>query len=195
MNSCNNVINMYEFDPPWAQQEGEDDFEYQLFRDFRDQKTKKNRRDSPKWKEPKMIEIIKKNNWEHRARAFDAYDEELRIRAQHAAAVEMNERHADNAQKALTIAMQTIMQYVQTKDNPNPMRLKPSDAIKLMDVAVKIERLARGEPDSIVHADVDSREISLEDKRNHLLGIIQDPQARLHLSKLRQLASKNSEEK
>lgn len=90
-----------------------------------------------------------KHDWVRRGQAHDIHLRRILQRANQNAIVKMNDRHAKNALAGIAAAMATLIKHVKTDNNPNPLKMKDRDAIRLLDVATKLERLARGEPDSI----------------------------------------------
>ncbi len=84
------------------------------------------------------------NRWVDRAQAYD--DElERQLRAKNEKArKEMAERHARLALAGQNILVQQLNAWSQA-----PPQLSPSEAARWLDVLVKIERLARGEPTEI----------------------------------------------
>ena len=78
-------------------------------------------------------------NWTARARAWDEELERVRRRKQVEAVAEMAERHAKEALMLQNKAVERLRQL-------RPEELKPRDALSYLVEAVKLERLARGEP-------------------------------------------------
>jgi len=83
-----------------------------------------------------------KHNWVERANAYDDYLERKKREEKEKAILEMAERHA----KLAMAFQQRVAQRLQQID---PAELSPSDMAKWLDVATKLERLARGEPTEI----------------------------------------------
>jgi hypothetical protein len=100
-----------------------------------------------------VVDWAKRFRWQERIAAWDAHVEDLRVKAQEDAIREMDERHALIALKTL----EKILERLTGDDEKgvialNPSLLSPQDIARLSEVAVKIERLARGsETDRIEH--------------------------------------------
>lgn len=91
-----------------------------------------------------IAEWSAKYGWKDRTRAFDMHEDRISLLARRAAIESMNLRHAEAAEMAILVAAKEIKRYIK-----EGLELRPAELAKLLDVAVKIERLARGEPDSI----------------------------------------------
>jgi len=83
-----------------------------------------------------------KYNWLERARAYDDYLERKKREEKEKAILEMAERHA-------RLAMAFQQRVAERLREINPSELSPSDMVKWLDVATKLERLSRGEPTEI----------------------------------------------
>ena len=83
-----------------------------------------------------------KYNWVERAQAYDDYIERKKREEKENAILEMAERHA----KLAMAFQQRVAQRLQQID---PAELSPSDIAKWLDIATKLERLSRGEPNRI----------------------------------------------
>lgn len=80
----------------------------------------------------------KRFNWGERAQAWDAHNEYQRAIEQEEARREMAVRHAG-------IAMMAQNKIIQRLNSLRPEDLSPRDCITWLDIAVKVERLSRGE--------------------------------------------------
>lgn len=83
-------------------------------------------------------EWYKRFNWGERAQAWDAHNEYMRAIEQEEARKEMATRHAG-------IAMMAQNKIIQRLQSLRPEDLSPRDCITWLDIAVKVERLSRGE--------------------------------------------------
>jgi len=88
-----------------------------------------------------------KYKWVERASAYDDYIEKLKRIENEKAIVEMCERQAK-------IAMEFLEKVEKRLETLDPADLTPSELIRWLDIAVKVERLARGEPADISKAEV-----------------------------------------
>jgi len=135
---------------PWERQPGETSKAYAAFCIYRDlglERTLNNVR--KKFAENgKRISVkflgrwSSKYNWVARCEAYDDYLERKKREEKEAAILKMAERHA----KLAMAFQQKIAQRLQEVD---PLELSPSDMVKWLDVATKLERLSRGEPTEI----------------------------------------------
>lgn len=86
--------------------------------------------------------------WQVRTEAYDRHLDRARDAAAIAAREEMGRRHADLAMQMLD----AVAQRLSTLDGD---RLRPADLARLVEVAVRVERLARGLPDRVEVGGVD----------------------------------------
>lgn len=140
--------------PIWERQDGETNQAYEAFVKFRDMDKRSTTRIgsaanrwSPMW------------SWQARVREWDRHlsrleaDELVRYR------VSMNER-----QRAIArVAQNKVVQWLESVD---PSKLKPSDAVRWFEVAVRVEREAAGA--GMAHADVSDS--AMEDAVNDALA-------------------------
>ncbi len=78
------------------------------------------------------------NNWQERVRAYENHLQKIAVKAAENARLEMLSRHANEAMLMQQIALQKLREI-------DPDTVSVGDAVKMVDVAVKVERLARGE--------------------------------------------------
>ena len=165
---------------PWDKQPTESQEAFHAFAVYRDMGPDRKMREVGKQLERPYASICKwaspgKHNWTARATAWDVHHDRL-IQTEFARETKrMAKRHADNAAAALAAAMSTIMLYVKSPRNPKPKQLDSKDAIRLFEVAMKMERQARGEPDAIT----ETRQVMTVDaKRAELQKVLSSPEAR-----------------
>ncbi len=96
--------------------------------------------DSPKLRQ--MKEWSTSRNWQMRVNAWDLTIEREESSERLQQAKDMKRRHAAVASVALSKAAERLRGL-------NPDNMTPSDAVRMMDMAVKVERLSRGEPDQV----------------------------------------------
>ena len=134
----------------WTRLENETSRAYHAFCIYRDmgperslEKVRKKLREEGKKVTIALIyKWSKKYNWVERAIAYDDYLDGLKRIEQEKAIKEMAERHAQIAKAMLDKVYERVIKI-------DPNKLKPSDVAKWVEVAIKIERLARGEPTEI----------------------------------------------
>lgn len=129
----------------WERQKGESQRAYEAFAIYRDMGPSRSLAKVAK-KLGKAISLIerwsRKWNWVERAALYDdELDRQYRAE-QEEERKKMAERHAKQAM----MIQNKIVQRLQTLD---PNQLSPSDLIRWFDIAVKVERLARGQSTEI----------------------------------------------
>lgn len=100
----------------------------------------------------KMIaEWSSKYNWVERAAAYDAHLDSEHLEAQRKAVVDMADRQARQAAMLQTIALSKFTNLPRGEDGRVDLsslnKMSFADAIRIFEGAVKIERVARGEPE------------------------------------------------
>ena len=91
--------------------------------------------------------------WVARAAAYDVSLDAVRREAAREALVEMATRQAQIGMDLQTAGMAVFIDESGNLRQDVVQRLKPQDAIRALEVGVKIERVARGEPAEILKAD------------------------------------------
>lgn len=136
---------------PWEQQSGESDKSFAAFCVFRDigssrsvhkayvQSTGKTQ---AKQADGRWNGWASQNNWHTRASAWDGEQDRVKRQANLKAVAEMGERHA-----AIALGFQS--KVAARLKSINPEELSPADMERWFKTAAMLERLARGEPDSI----------------------------------------------
>lgn len=121
-----------------------------------------------------------KFSWIARARAYDVWKDRQAQIAEIEAITEMKKRHisiAMNLQGAAALALQKIIAAEKTlgpDGRPGPLTLRPSEVKDLAELGMKIERLNRGEPESLQSHRV---ELEAHDKRQELRKLLESPKA------------------
>jgi len=101
-------------------------------------------------------------NWVARCAAYDAWLDRQTKLAEIDAIREMKRRHVQIAmtlQGAGALALNKIVaaeKALGPEGQPGPLTLKPAEAMGMVDLGSKLERLSRGEPDSIEVARIES---------------------------------------
>lgn len=184
------VTRKYEEAYPWERLANEPEDEYKAFKCYRDLRFKRDLRKVSRRMNislPLLFEMYKDNYWPSRVRQFDIFEErEYRIDNREKIRA-MHEKHVKSANIALAASMNTLKKYVPTPDNPDPPKLEDKDAIRLLDIAVKIERLALGVPDSIQETIGEIKVSPQEDKRKDILKILQSEEATEHMAAISKL--------
>ncbi len=86
-----------------------------------------------------------RHKWVERAAAWDAEQDRIHREEAQRAAREMAERHAQIATAMMARAAQALR-------DTDPSKLNPAQLARWVETAAKLERLSRGEPDSITEA-------------------------------------------
>lgn len=150
----------------WERQPGEPDTAWVAFVQYRDlgpserslarlaQATNKKRELYGGW--------CGKWNWVARCAAYDSWVDRQSKLAEIEAIREMKRRHVQIAltlQGAGALALNKIVaaeKAMGADGQPGPLTLKPAEAMGLVDLGAKLERLSRGEPDSIEVARIEA---------------------------------------
>ena len=101
-----------------------------------------------------MWDLSSKWDWLKRAEAYDLHMQRLKLAAQEKARIEMAERQAREGTTLQNIAMGGVKNLLDEKGQVRKdVEMTPGVIARLLEVGVKIERLARGEPTDNVNAD------------------------------------------
>lgn len=146
---------------PWERQPGESAKAYEAFCVYRDQGAGRSLNKTAKQlgKSATLISVWSyKNRWVERCEAWDRWLAEERRRAQVEAIRKMEERHIRLAQGMQTLAARKLERELERTD-PNRVGIEAArealDSITLQEVRLlitegtKLERVARGEPETI----------------------------------------------
>lgn len=121
-----------------------------------------------------------KHNWVPRAEAYDKQVSVKRRQKMTDDILKMHERHAKHAMLGQIAALEAIKKYVKTEENPKPKILTPNAAIRFFDIMVRIERVARGEPDSVIESKGKlevTQPQTADQKRISMLKLLENPKA------------------
>lgn len=86
-----------------------------------------------------------KHGWAQRVRDYDAGKEKANSEVEEAVAMASAHRHINQAQRLQDIAMGEITRLAEFSQSSEIPLLRPADAIKMVEVGFKMERLASGE--------------------------------------------------
>ena len=138
---------------PWDRRPGEGSKAYHHFCMYRDMGPMRSLRQMASV--PACTSVVRQLNrwsskcrWVERCQAYDDYLEHQRRLQQEKERREMNDRHAKIAILGQDVAVKGIEKLL-TEVQSGQQTLGPSELARLMDVAVKVERLARGESTDI----------------------------------------------
>ena len=136
------------------------------------------------WK--RIVDWSSKWEWSRRAQAWDRHIDRINRYENEKAILEMNKRQAKNASAGIAAAMNTLLKHIPTPKNPKPPIMRVSDAVRLLDVCSKLERVSRGEPDSIQETKgevtVKESERSGDDRRKTMVDLLHDPEMVEHMA-------------
>ena len=136
----------------WEKQAGEGGRVYEYFCAYRDMGP--GRSLAKLWRElgkkpslTRLEDLSVRHGWVKRAEAYDLYLDSLRRQEQEEAIRAMARRHAE-------LAVAFLEKVAERLEAINPEELKPADLIRWLAEAVKVERLARGEPTEIQSTEI-----------------------------------------
>lgn len=132
-------------DPPWEKAKGERARDYHLFDQFLALGPDRSVRELHRRLGGSLGRIgtrASRWRWHERAELYDAEQVRVRRSAEEKARVEMGERHAQIAMGLQQRALARLQQI-------QPESLDARDVARFLDVATRLERLARGEPTEI----------------------------------------------
>jgi hypothetical protein len=89
--------------------------------------------------------------WVERAELHDDFQERLARRAREKDRIAMLDRHARLGMLGQSLALDSLRKRLQEAQEDPTKTLSTQDATRLLDVSVKVERLARGEPTLIAN--------------------------------------------
>jgi hypothetical protein len=114
-------------------------------------------------------------DWVARCRAFDVF-EEKRIRDEESRALaDMRRRHIEEALAVQALGGLGLNKLLaKERRNPDEITLTPDQVLKLIEIGTRVERLNRGEPDTVVEQ---REERSSDDNRRDLRKLLADPSA------------------
>ena len=127
-------------------QKGESSKAFHAFSVYRDAGPDRSLRDTAKaiGKSLRMLAVWSKRwDWVARSDDYDRHLEAQRRRAQEKAILEMADRHAREAMLMQSLAIKKLQGL--NLSNETAATITVFDAVRLMDVAIKAERLARGQ--------------------------------------------------
>ena len=150
---------------PWEQQPGESFQAYAAFSEYRDMGVVRQIRGVAKAlgkSEALMYRWSTRHTWVRRAELYDRDEERSHQLTSHLARRRMAERHANISNLFLAKVVDQLKEL-------DPSRLSPRDLIQWLDVASKVERIARGDADPAMSRgqDATSEIGALTDEERH----------------------------
>lgn len=139
---------------PWDQQPGENDHQYQRFLQYRNmppiRRSLRNmqadlnaQRDARPGSHRYLANLSSAHDWPYRAAAWDRHEHDLLVEANRQDIIEMRARHAQIAYDALDKVAERL-----TNIDASTMTVR--DMMFMFDLAVKVERMSRGDTTSSV---------------------------------------------
>lgn len=183
---------------PWEQQPNETGPAFQAFVEYRSmglRRTIQGAANKIQPNNPKYVRQLYKwsseYDWKKRASLYDRDQDRIRVIVENEEVRQMQKRHINAALLGQAAAQDTLKEFAPIQGQKAKKKLKASDAIKLMEVSVKMERTARGEPETYL---ITQREQEIEEakkKRSSLRALYDDPKASKHIKALLKLKRKN----
>lgn len=146
---------------PWDRQENEGTKAFEAFKAYRDMGVKRGIRrvpavlGRPDTYKPVLERWSVKYSWVKRAQAWDDFQDKVAQEAALTQIEEMKKRHIQQAVALQTKALQRLQSL-------NPKELSATNVIGFIAEAIKIERMSRGEPETIME---ERRKLSNDDAR------------------------------
>lgn len=167
----------------WERQPNETDRSWEMFKIYRDMgpsRTQAHLSKVKKMNKNSVASFSARWGWRERAAAYDAHidriEKEAEIKARREAAKEMTERHLKISTHLQRLVQVELLRWLKRTgaDAPNPdlsrrPTLSTSQLQGLLEYGVRLERLNRDEPESIVETRGDVRPADLEAKIERLL--------------------------
>lgn len=177
---------------PWERQPKESPQAFTAFAHYLNMGEERSARETGRTLRKNWSQISKwssAHDWVRRSEAYDRHHQKLRQRANQRAIMKMNERQAEAAMMGQAAAMLSIGKHVKTDKNQDPVPLRDRDAIRLLAVAAKLERVARGEPDSIqeTKGDVGVKLSTVDERRASMVKLLENPEAVKHMAEISKL--------
>lgn len=193
-----------EFDAvwPWEKQKGESSRAYAAFDHYLTtsdiDRSIRNTAEALGRSYNSVCTLARNHAWRERAEAYDQYEARRRRLIHQREADKMNERQANQAAALSAAAMKSLALYIPSSKNPEPKIMRPRDATRLYNICTKIERVARGEADSIQESktEVAIKNPDADEKRARMIGLLENPEATEHLAAIsRIMGTDGSDEK
>lgn len=159
---------------PWERQPREGTKPFEAFVIYRDQGPKRGQRPTAKAIGKSLRLIVKWSQrwrWVERARAWDEELDRQNRASQVAAVKEMRERHA---REALALQEKALKRLKELKRE----ELSASDVLRFFVEAAKLERVARGEPETIQEQRLNGEVITRTEYHERIELVLQDEIAR-----------------
>jgi hypothetical protein len=154
-------------DPSWGRQKGETAKAHKAFTLYRNADPRER-----SWEQAardyscsrsQIAEWSKRYRWSERVDRWDQHAERLALAAQEDGIREMNQRHVGFAITMLQKVLQRLVgDDVENVRALDPSLLSPADCARLSEVAVKIERLARGSETERIGLDAAAAPVSIK---------------------------------
>ena len=129
---------------PWERQENEPDKAWSAWRTFRDTRDKIKTAQILGITPTTIRNYAKKYDWSDRVREYDRYIDRETQQAEIDAVAEMRVRHVRLSQDIQETAAAMLARLAEDPD----AKVTPKQAAEMLDLGVKMERLARGEAES-----------------------------------------------
>jgi hypothetical protein len=166
---------------PWERQPAEDDEQWRCFQNFRDQVPPRRMAHAGVKRAADLSTWYNDHRWKERAAAYDRHLDEIR-REQREAIHKLTEQERATRQLGQLAMVQDIIDLELSKLWADAKRseafglVKVSDLNKLLNSAITLERLVRGQSTENVAVDIDLEKLSVEELRE--LRELQDKMGR-----------------
>lgn len=176
--------NGYEGDP-WERQDGEADMAWVYFQTYRDMGPgKRTLRETAKAHNIGMSwcgQLSAQWEWTARAAAYDKMIDLVKRTADLEAIVKMRDRHINLSMLRQSLGARELQKFdAQSKTSPRTV-LELAEANKLIEDGIRLERLNRGEPESVTEQ---RHELTVGEKRAKLRSLVESKEMQEHIEQM-----------
>ena len=129
-------------------------------------------------------------HWRDRCAAWDRTKDRHRRRAALEDVAKMRDRHIKLSTSVQSLAASELAKWLKETKKNKKITIEVGDLLRVLEAGVKLERISRGEPDTIQEQ---RQEMDSDEKRSSLAGLLKSPTAMKALDELMDEAEKTEE--
>lgn len=129
-------------------------------------------------------------HWRDRCLAWDRTKDRHRRRAALEDVAKMRDRHIKLSTSVQSFAASELGKWLKETKKNKKITIEVGDLLRVLEAGVKLERISRGEPDTIQEQ---RQELDSDEKRKSLAGLLKSPTAMKALDELMDEAEKTEE--